>query len=147
MPEVRATVGLDYISCPTSRNLQVWPDSAYPFILAMQRFTARLVLLFFALGTCAPFLQALSAASLHACCLRAGLHHCQGSSSETGFHAPRANCPHSTPITLTAFNGLESAKFNLSTPAISGFVALTPLDRAYGVNAHNRGARGPPLFR
>jgi hypothetical protein len=45
----------------------------------MHRLTARLLLLFALLGHLVPVAMASTAAPLHACCLRKGIHHCQDS--------------------------------------------------------------------
>src|SRR5260370_1324967 len=91
------------------------------------------------------FRAAVELSAFHACCLRACLHQCQGSSSEAGFHAPQNNCPYSTPIPLAAFTGLESAKVKFSAPAVAGLVAHTALDHGYRADGQQLSARGPPL--
>jgi hypothetical protein len=98
-------------------------------------------------GVLNPFVTAAQLSAAPACCRRNGMHHCQmssGSSRETGFQAPRPKCPYATPVTRAALTALESARFNLSTPAAAGLVAPAPLHRAYAADLHNRTARGPP---
>jgi hypothetical protein len=82
----------------------------------MQRLAAYLALAAIYAGSFAPFLVA-EESSLHACCLRTGAHHCQGTSSEAGFHAKSDACPYSAPLSPTALFGLEAEKFNISSPA------------------------------
>jgi len=111
----------------------------------MRRLSAYFALALVWAGVLTPFLAAVQISTIHACCLRAGLHHCQGSSSEAGFHAPQNNCPYSMPIPLAAFTGLESAKVKFCAPAVAGFVAHTALDRGYRADGQQLSARGPPL--
>jgi hypothetical protein len=111
----------------------------------MRRLAAYLALSVVLAGLLVPFLAAAQLSTIHACCLRGGLHHCQRPSSEARFYAPRADCPYSTPLPFAAFTGLESAKFNLSTPTVARFVAHAHVERASGVDAFNWRARGPPV--
>jgi hypothetical protein len=98
-------------------------------------------------GLLAPFVSAAQLSPVPACCRRNGMHHCQifsGSSRETGFQSPRPKCPYATPVLFAPVTGVQSEKFNLSTPAIAGFIAPAPLDRTYALAADNRTARAPP---
>jgi len=109
---------------PKSRNLQVRPESAYALSLAMQRFTARLVLLLVALSTCEPFLQTLYGTPPHACCLRR-LHARQDGRPQLDEAATRTgNCcpPLTTPRSarLVAHDGvivqLQASKLSVELP-------------------------------
>ncbi len=111
----------------------------------MRRLSAYFALLLICAGALSPLLAAAQMSSVPACCRRSGIHRCQKDSGETGFHAPQAKCPYSTPITVARFPGLESKQFSLATPLIEGFVALTAFDRDYTSAAYERSARGPPL--
>jgi hypothetical protein len=111
----------------------------------MRRFSAYLALAVVWASALSPFLATAKVSTVHACCLRSGMHHCQKYSGETGFHAPQAKCPYSAPIPIARFTALESEQFILSTPLIAGFVAPTRLDRRYTSAFYDRSARGPPL--
>jgi hypothetical protein len=111
----------------------------------MQGFTARLLLLVVVMGgTFASLLEALSAQPPHACCLRTGAHHCQGSSSETGFRASGSTCPYSAPLPLTIFTGFEAPKFSIASPGASGLIAIETGCRDYRDVAQRLSARAPP---
>src|SRR5258708_34796539 len=96
----------------------------------MQRLTARLLLLLVVVsGNFAPLVKAISVQPAHACCLRAGAHHCQGSSSETEFRATGSVCPYSAPGPLTVFTGFEAPIFSIASPAVAGLIATRDVDR------------------
>jgi hypothetical protein len=102
-------------------------------------------------GLLAPFVPAALLSPVPACCRRNGMHHCQISSRSsrensraTGFQSPRPKCPHATPALFAAATGLESEKFNLSTPAVAGFIAPASFDQVYKTAARNQSARAPP---
>jgi hypothetical protein len=111
----------------------------------MRRFSAYLALAVVWAAVLNPFFATAEVSTVHACCLRSGMHHCQKYSGEAGFHTPRAKCPYSAPIPIGRFTGLETEQFILSTPLIAGFVALTRLDRRDTSASYDRSARGPPL--
>ena len=103
-----------------TRNLQVCPESAYALHLAMQRFTARLVLLVVALSTCAPFLQTLSSTPPHACCLRR-LHARQDGQPQLGGIATRSNncCPPLTTPQSASVIARDGATVQLQTSGLN----------------------------
>jgi hypothetical protein len=111
----------------------------------MQRLTARLLLLLFVVsGNFAPLVQAISVPHPHACCLRTGSHHCQGSSSETGFRATGRTCPYSAPLPLTIFTGFEAPNFSIASPSVAGLIATETVCRDYRDVAQRLSARAPP---
>src|SRR5215469_10283227 len=93
----------------------------------MRRIAAHLALAAISLGSLVPVLAATQASAIHACCLRNGKHHCQGSDAEGSsgleFRATHSACPYSAALPPYIFSGLEIAKFSLASPAIDGFVA------------------------
>jgi hypothetical protein len=66
------------------------------YITFMQRWTAKLLLLFALAGTFVPLALAVTAAPAHACCLRKSVHQCHGSDSETDQRSVRTTgcCSH-----------------------------------------------------
>jgi hypothetical protein len=86
----------------------------------MQRFTARLVLLLIALSTCAPFLQALSGAPPHACCLRR-LHARQDGQQQVGGIATRSSncCPPLTTLQSANVIAHDGATVQLQASALN----------------------------
>ncbi len=111
----------------------------------MQRLTARLLLMLVMVsGTFAPLVEAISVPHPHACCLRAGAHHCQGSSSETEFRATGSTCPYSAPRPLTIFTGFEAPIFSIASPAVAGLIATGVGCPDYRDVAQRFSARAPP---
>src|SRR6185437_14789482 len=83
----------------------------------MRRLAAHLALAAIYAGFFAPLLVAQES-TLHACCLRSGAHHCQGTSSEeAGFHSRRSTCPYAAQLPPAGSFGLEPAKFSITVPA------------------------------
>jgi len=111
----------------------------------MRRFLGYLALSLIWTGVLSPFVAAAQLSTPHACCLRSGLHRCQQDSSETGFHAPKANCRYSTPVPLPTVTALELKQFNLSTPMTASFLVHAALACAYDASPNKQSARGPPL--
>jgi hypothetical protein len=117
----------------------------------MRRLAAHLALVSIWLGSLTPFLAAAETSNLHACCLRNGMHHCQGagsdsSSSSTEFRATRAACPYATPLPLTNFSGLEASQFSLPSPGVAAFIAAQSSQPAFFSAVYTLSARGPPVL-
>ncbi len=117
----------------------------------MRRLAAHLALVSIWLGSLVPFLAAAEVSNLHACCLRNGMHHCQGAASDgssgsTEFRSTRATCPYSAPLPLTNFSGLEASQFRLASPAVAGFIAAQAIQPAFFSAVHGLSARGPPVL-
>src|SRR5215469_6931117 len=93
----------------------------------MRRIAAHLALAGIWLGCLVPLLAAAQVSAIHACCLRNGKHHCQGSdadgSSGAELGATSSACPYSALLPPSIFSGLEIAKFSLASSVIDGFVA------------------------
>ena len=78
-------------------------------------FTAHLALAAVYATLIVPFALAAQE-SAHACCRRAGTHHCQTDSHEAGFHSQTNRCPYSTALPPGSVFGLEPAKLSVSSP-------------------------------
>lgn len=121
------------------------------FCKLMRRLAAHFAIAALWLGSLGPFVAVGQSTSLHACCLRAGVHHCQNSagdtpSSDLEFRAAKTACPYSAQLPPTSFGGLEAAKFSLASPTGAGFVSgqMSPFGLLSSVFALS--ARGPPVL-
>jgi hypothetical protein len=79
----------------------------------------------------------------HACCRRAGLHHCQ-TTNEAGFHSKTNPCPYSTPLPSSTIFGLEPAAFRVQSPATTGVLAQHSSLFDIAVRVGDLSARAPP---
>jgi len=111
----------------------------------MRRLAAHLALAAIYVGFFSPLLAA-EESTLHACCLRKGAHHCQGTSSEAGFHAARTACPYSTELPPAAPFGLEPETFGMRPGAARGLRVSHCLDSYATPSASGLSARAPPVF-
>jgi hypothetical protein len=93
----------------------------------MRRIAAHLALATISLGSLVPLLAVAQVSAIHACCLRNGKHHCQGSDADASpgaeFRATGSACPYSAPLPPAIFSGIEIGEFSLASPVIDGFVA------------------------
>jgi len=110
----------------------------------MRLFTAHVALAAIYIGILAPAALAVQESSLHACCLRTGTHHCQGQSTDAGFHSKASACPYAGPLSLTASFGLESAKFSINSPTAAEFTVQYASFFPSLTAARNLSARAPP---
>lgn len=120
----------------------------YPQIL-MRRIAAHLALAAIWLGSFAPVVISSQLSTLHACCLRSGMHHCQSatnSSSDTEFRAPRSACPYSAPLPPSSFSSLETAKFLVAAPDLIGIVAARSSSSGFSHSVSRLSARAPPAL-
>jgi len=110
----------------------------------MRRLAAHLALAAIYAGFFSPLLVASEQFSVPACCRRNGMHHCQETSNEAGFHAARTCCPYATPLPISAFTGFGTLKFDVSSPAPAGFV----LGKVFYIDSRvavvDLTTRGPP---
>jgi hypothetical protein len=111
----------------------------------MRRFTAHFALATIFAMLFAPFALATQEASLHACCLRAGAHHCQTDSHEAGVHSARIACPYASPLLLSTYAGLQTPAFRVCSLRISGFVTHPNYDSHSAVLIREAAARAPPI--
>jgi len=111
----------------------------------MRRFTAHFALAAIYATLLAPFAIAAQESSLHACCLRAGSHHCQLDSHEAGVHSAGSACPYASRLPLTTYAGLKTTKFRVCSLHISDFVARPSYDPHSAVLVRNSAARAPPV--
>jgi len=114
----------------------------------MRKVLAHLALAATCIGFLSPLLTGAQLATVHACCLRKGSHHCHersGLTDEKEFQAKREACPYSARVTLSTFHGLQAPKFDLQSPWISGSIAQTPLDPAFCSASRDCSARAPPI--
>src|SRR5215469_11402580 len=116
----------------------------------MRRTAAHLALATIWLGSLVPLLAVAQVSAIHACCLRNGTHHCQGSDADGSpgaeFRATSSACPYSALLPPSIFSGIEIGKFSLASPVIDGFVAAH--SSAYGSQSavFRLHARAPPAF-
>src|SRR5215472_9732395 len=82
----------------------------------MRRLAAHLALATIWVGSLTPVTVAAQMSSLHACCLRAGSHHCQETSSDVEFRSSGNACPYSAPLLKAIFAGLGAAVFQFAAP-------------------------------
>jgi hypothetical protein len=110
----------------------------------MRRLAAHLALVAIYAGFFSPLLVASEQSSVPACCRRSGMHHCQETSNQAGFHSAGSCCPYATPLPLSTFTGIETSKFNVSSPAPSGFILgkIFYIDSSVAVADFT--PRGPP---
>jgi len=130
-------------------HLRYKPDSIVK--LSMRRLAAHLALAAIWLGSLGPFVATAQNSSVHACCLRSGLHHCQNSSSDTSssdaeFRAPKNACPYSAPLPLTTFTGLETSIFGFASPIATGYITRKTSVPDYLSPLSELPARGPPVL-
>jgi hypothetical protein len=116
----------------------------------MRRLAAHLALAAIWLATLAPFVNAAEAAHLPVCCLRNGMHHCQGvardESRNTELRARASSCPHSAPLPLTSFTGLNGARFDVALPTAAGFVSAQVVRSCLLSLIDDLSARAPPVL-
>ena len=108
----------------------------------MQRFTARLVLLFAMLGVCQPLVQALYGTPPHACCLRR-LHARQDNRSQLGQLETRSGncCP---PLTTPRSAALVAADDSGAQLHISQVNASLPVSFHATHFSSSHSSRAPP---
>jgi hypothetical protein len=111
----------------------------------MRRLAAQLALAAIYATLLAPFTVAGQQASLHACCLRTGMHHCQTDSHEAGLHSATNSCPYSTPPLLASHNGIQAAEFHITSPAVTGFVIYLKYHSHSPALVRDAAARAPPV--
>ena len=111
----------------------------------MRRISAHFALLAICATLLAPFAVAEQEASLHACCLRTGAHHCQGDSHEAGVHSATNICPYAAPLLLTTYAGIETTKFRIGAPGLTGFVTYPNRHSHSPALVRYAPARAPPL--
>src|SRR6266567_3674669 len=132
--------------CPTHTSWLADMDSVGLCSLtsAMQRVTARLVLLFLLASAFAPVLQALSAEPPHACCLRK-LHSSAGrGASIHGSARTDGNC--CPPMTTSQSGQVLGGKVTFFL-AHSSDLQLEPLGSWHGAGYDsNNSSRAPPVF-
>jgi hypothetical protein len=109
----------------------------------MRRIVAHIAMLAVYAGFFSPLLAAQQS-SLHACCLRAGAHHCQ-ETSEAGFNSKANGCPYSTPLPSSAVFSLEPATFSISSPAITGVLTQHSSSFDIALRTDDLSSRAPPL--
>lgn len=110
----------------------------------MRRIAAHLALAAIYAGFFSPLLATSEQLSLPACCRRTGMHRCQETSNEAGFHAARTCCPYATPLPASTFAGLGTLKFDVSLPAPAGFVIGKVFYTDSRVAVVDLTTRGPP---
>jgi hypothetical protein len=110
----------------------------------MRRLAAHLALAAVYVGFFAPLLVA-EESTLHACCLRNGAHHCQGtSSSEPGVHAKKNLCPYAEQFPPSTSFGLEPAKFAFTSASVIELVLHSDCDFRSLISVRDLSARAPP---
>ncbi|HJT70225.1 MAG TPA: hypothetical protein VJ731_08505 [Terriglobales bacterium] len=111
----------------------------------MRRLLAHLALASILAGIAAPLLSAQET-TLHACCRRNGLHHCQ-TTNEEGFHAKASACPYATPLPSTPSFCLEPGAFRIASPAICGLLVYSSSSFLPANTHRDLSARAPPIGR
>jgi hypothetical protein len=114
------------------------------FLSSMRWLAAHLAFAAIWLGFLAPSIIAAQESAVHACCLRAGAHHCQGSSSEAGFHSATNACPYSSARLVAGFTGLKAVTFRISSPGIGGLVIRYNSYSDSRASVRDLSARAPP---
>ncbi len=113
-------------------------------ILTMRRLAAHLVLAAIYAGFFSPLLVAQES-PLHACCLRNGAHHCQGTASnEPGFHAKKTVCPYAEQFPPTTSPGVEPAQFSVGSTTTVELISHADSDFKSLISARDLSARAPP---
>ena len=110
----------------------------------MRRISAHFALAAIFIALLSPFAP-VAQMSVHACCLRAGAHHCQEASREAGVHSAANSCPYAAPFFVITYAGIEAAKFRISSPALTGFVTHPNYRSHSSVLVRDAAARAPPL--
>jgi hypothetical protein len=111
----------------------------------MRRISAHFALAAIYATLLAPFALAAQESSLHACCLRTGMHHCQADSHEAGVHSATNTCPYSTPLLVAGYAGIQAAEFHISSPAVTGFVTDPNYHSHSPALIRDAAARAPPV--
>jgi hypothetical protein len=111
----------------------------------MRRLFAGLAIAITLAGLVSPLAVALgTTSSTPACCLPSGKHHCTQHSSGPGFKGKGEQCPYSSEIVISAFQGLEAPKFALAAPLATSKVGLGAVSSNYRIVFRELSARGPP---
>jgi hypothetical protein len=113
--------------------------------ISMRRLSAHFALAAIYATLLAPFALAAQESSLHACCLRTGMHHCQADSHEAGVHSATNTCPYSTPLLLAGYAGIQAAEFHVSSPVVTGFVTNPNYYSHSPALIRAAAARAPPV--
>src|SRR5579884_262625 len=112
----------------------------------MRRLAAHLALAALYIGFLSPLVVAQES-TLHACCLRNGAHHCQGTSSDQdGFHAKQTTCPYAAQLSPVAPFGLEPAKLTFGSPATVRLLVLNSSAWHSLIAISDLSARAPPTL-
>src|SRR5690242_12951861 len=110
---------------------------------SMHRLAAHFALAAIYVGVFSPLL-ASQQSSLHDCCRRTGLHHCQ-TTNDAGLRSKTNACPYSTPLSSGAISALGPATFRISSPTNLD-VLIHASSVFHLVNAaHDLSARAPPI--
>jgi hypothetical protein len=97
-------------------------------------------------GVVSPLVVSLGTSSTPACCLPSGKHHCSQHSSGRGFKSKSDQCPYSSEVVDSGFQGLETANFALAAPQVTRNFGSIAVSSAYRVAFRELSARGPPAF-
>jgi len=113
----------------------------------MQRWTARILLLLAVVGTFLPLALQATAAPVHACCRRTGVHHCQDSpaSDETVVRNPgccRGDCGRA--VTTSHWAHPQPASSTVSTQPVIARAVDSHVAAVSALFFSSRSTRAPP---
>ncbi len=97
-------------------------------------------------GVVSPLAVALGTSSTPACCLPSGKHHCSQHSNGLGLKTKSDQCPYSSEVVVSEFQGLEAANFALAAPHATRNFGPIAVSGAHRVAFRELSARGPPAF-
>jgi hypothetical protein len=110
----------------------------------MRRLFAGLAITIILASLVSPLAVALGTSSTPACCLPSGKHHCSQHSKGLGFKSKGEQCPYSSEIVISGFQGLEAPKFALTAPLATSKVGLGAVSNHSRIVFRELPARGPP---
>ena len=109
----------------------------------MRRVTAQLAFLAVWIGFLGPTVATAEEIGRHACCLRLGAHHCQGS-GEAGFQSAMKGCPYFTSVAQPNNSGFVASQAEVNSPLSAGKVTQQSLTVSTSQLVQSRTARAPP---
>lgn len=110
----------------------------------MKRLLANLALAAIVSTFAWPLLVGLQRSETPACCLPGGKHHCRQHSNRLGFKSKGEQCPYSSEVVISGFQGLEAPKFALAAPHATSEVGIGAVSSLYRIAFTALSGRGPP---
>jgi hypothetical protein len=143
---IRQRRGDDVARKKTFLNVARLRRQGVAFGTSMRRLLAGSAIAAILAGVVSPLAVALGTSSTPACCLPSGKHHCSQHSSGPGFSSKSDQCPYSSDVVVSGFQGLEAVNFALAAPQVARNFGPIAVSGAYRVAFRELPGRGPPAF-